>query len=145
MFEKLPRAYIISMRTSAWNVVLLMAVVMTVTGEEWYEQGHQNLLDWTNFDSTLQQPGKFKFVKFFTRNCRYCRLLKQVEEELQQERKWGFEFHSVDCSLHYDLCQAKAAMTAFPYVAIYNTHGKLHGTIGGYYPLDTMREAFNTI
>lgn len=36
-------------------------------------------------------------------------------------------------------------MSAFPYVAIYNTQGKLHGTIGGYYPLETMREAFNTI
>jgi thioredoxin-related protein len=103
------------------------------------------LLTWTNFDGAVQNPGKYKLVKFFTRNCRYCRLLKQVEEQLREEKQWAFEFYEVDCSIHYDLCVSKAAMSAFPYVAIYDTHGKLHGTIGGYYPLDTMREAFNTI
>jgi hypothetical protein len=36
-------------------------------------------------------------------------------------------------------------MTAFPFIGIYNTQGKMHGTIGGFYPLDTMREAFITI
>jgi hypothetical protein len=40
---------------------------------------------------------------------------------------------------------SKASISAFPYVAIYNTKGVFAGTIGGYYPLETMREAFNTI
>ena len=126
-------------------ILLLLLVLMGVGAEEWYEQGHQSLLDWSNFDSTVQQAGKFKFVKFYTRNCRYCRLLKQVEEQLRQERQWSFEFYSVDCSIHYDLCLAKAAMTAFPFVGVYNTQGSMHGTIGGFYPLETMREAFKTI
>ncbi len=126
-------------------IILLIVALVGVYGTEWYEQGHQSLLDWSNFDATVGQAGKFKFVKFYTRNCRYCRLLKQVEEELRQERQWSFEFHSVDCSIHYDLCLAKAAMTAFPFIGIYNTQGKMHGTIGGFYPLETMREAFTTI
>jgi len=36
-------------------------------------------------------------------------------------------------------------MTSFPYVGVYNTSGDLEGHIGGYYPIDTMREAFNVI
>lgn len=64
-------------------IVLVLVVLVGVAAEEWYEQGHQSLLDWSNFDSAVQQAGKYKFVKFYTRNCRYCRLLKQVEEQLR--------------------------------------------------------------
>jgi thioredoxin-related protein len=128
------------------TAVLLLMSIAIVSAAEWYEQGHQqHLLDWSNFDTAIQQPGKFKFIKFFTRNCRYCRLLKQVEEQLREEKQWSFNFYAVDCSLHYDLCMTKAAMTAFPFVGIYDAQGALHGTIGGFYPLETMREAFNTI
>ena len=64
--------------------ILLLVSLSAVSAAEWYEQGHQqHLLDWTNFDTAIQQPGKFKFIKFFTRSCRYCRLLKQVEEQLR--------------------------------------------------------------
>jgi len=34
----------------------------------------------------VSEPGKYKFVKFFTRNCRYCRFLKTVEEQLRAEK-----------------------------------------------------------
>ena len=71
--------------------------------------------------------------------------MKQVEEELQKEKDWGFKFYSVDCSANYDLCSAKASISAYPYVGIYNTSGVLSGKIGGFYPLETMREAFKTI
>lgn len=64
---------------------------------------------------------------------------------MQKEKDWGFKFYSVDCSLHYDLCSAKATISAYPYVGIYNTNGVLSGKIGGFYPLETMREAFKTV
>lgn len=124
---------------------LLLLLLQCGTAVEWYEQGHQNLLTWENFDAAIEEKGTYKFVKFFTRNCRYCRLLKQVEEELQKEKEWGFKFYSVDCSLHYDLCSAKASISAYPYVGIYNTNGVLSGKIGGFYPLETMREALKTV
>ena len=127
------------------TAILLLVSLSAVSAVEWYEQGQQHLLDWTNFDTAIQQPGKFKFIKFFTRTCGYCRLLKQTEQQLRQEREWSFSFYAVDCTLHYDLCMAKANITGFPYVGIYNAQGALHGSIGGYYPLETMREGFKTI
>jgi thioredoxin-related protein len=69
------------MKGQRWRIIVLLLVALVgVYGDEWYEQGHQSLLDWSNFDAAVGQTGKFKFVKFYTRNCRYCRLLKQVEE-----------------------------------------------------------------
>lgn len=56
-----------------------------------------------------------------------------------------FSFYEVDCTLHDDLCEAKAAPTAFPFVGIYNLKGELETKIRGYYPLDTMRKSFEKI
>ena len=56
-----------------------------------------------------------------------------------------FSFYEVDCTLHYDLCAAKAAPSAFPFVGVYNLKGEMEAQIGGYYPLDIMREAFHKI
>lgn len=61
-------------------LLFLTCAFYLARSEEWFETGHRSPLTWENFDSTINQPTKYKFVKFFTRNCRYCRFLKQVEE-----------------------------------------------------------------
>ena len=91
---------------------------------EWYQRGNPKFLDWDNYNDAVAEPGKYKFVKFFTHSCKYCRMLKQVEEKLIQERDWGFRFYDVDCSLNHDLCQAAANIKGYPFVAIYNTQGQ---------------------
>lgn len=73
--------------------LILAIVLITANAEEWYEQGNPKFLDWTNFDTAVAEPNTYKFVKYFTHSCRYCRMIKQVEEELQQERKWMFTFY----------------------------------------------------
>jgi thioredoxin-related protein len=61
---------------------VLLAVCISVNGREWYETGHTNFLTWKNFDESIKEQGKFKFVKFFTHSCKYCRMLKKVTEQL---------------------------------------------------------------
>lgn len=61
------------------------------------------------------------------------------------ETQYSFRFHEVDCTVNYDLCSSKAAITGFPYVGVYNTHGQLHAEIRGFYPLQTMRETLIAI
>ena len=72
-------------------------------------------------------------------------MLKQVEEKLMEERDWGFRFYDVDCSLNHDLCKAAANIKGYPFVAIYNTQGKFESKIGGYYPIDVMRDIMKNI
>ena len=68
------------MGTKLFILVVLSVLFFSSTAIEWYEKGHTAFLTWDNFDSAVKQPGKYKFVKFFTHNCKYCRMLKQVEE-----------------------------------------------------------------
>ena len=106
-------------------LLVLFATILAASAKEWYEQGHANFLTWKNFDNAVSQPGKFKFVKFFTHSCRYCRMIKQVEEKLMAERNWPFEFYDVDCTKHYDLCKKKVNVKSFPFVGIYDLEGNL--------------------
>lgn len=125
---------------------LLICVLLGVTvAKEWYEGGSIPRLDASNFSQAIQEPHRFKFVKFFTHSCRYCRLLKQVEDQLLEEQNWAFRIYDVDCSLHYDLCLAAIQPTGFPYIGIYNHKGQLELKYSGYYPLPVMREVFQNI
>lgn len=127
------------------SLFLILALATIAVGAEWFEQGHLAPLTHENFDSSILEQGRYKFVKFYTQSCRYCRMLKQVEEQLREEKEWGFRFYDVDCTVHYDFCQSKVSISAFPYVGVYNLKGELEGHIGGYYPIDIMREAFKNI
>ena len=125
---------------------LILTILFTSSSaKQWYEQGHTNFLTWKNFNDAVKEPGKYKFVKFFTHNCRYCRMLKQVEEKLMKEKDWPFRFYNVDCSKHYDLCKKTVNARSFPFVGIYNLEGQLESKISGYYPVDVMRDALNAI
>lgn len=51
----------------------------------------------------------------------------------------------MDCTINHALCKAKAPIKGYPYVGIYNLDGKLESQISGFYPVDTMRDAFKNI
>ena len=85
-------------------------------------------------------------MKYFTQSCGYCRKLKHVTEALLEERKWSFEMYDVDCSENDDLCATKAPFVdSYPYVVIYNLDGGMEASLNGYYPYETMKEAFLNI
>lgn len=125
--------------------LLLAALVVGSAAVEWYEQGNTPFLTPANFSQAVMEPNRYKFVKFFTHSCRYCRLLKQVEDELIQEEQWPFRMYDVDCSVNYDLCVAAIQPTGFPYIGIYNMKGELEAKFSGYYPTDVMRDVFRNI
>lgn len=62
--------------------LIITTLLAASTALEWYEQGHNAVLTPANFSQALSEPHRYKFVKFFTHSCRYCRLLKQVEDQL---------------------------------------------------------------
>ena len=70
------------MQKGLFLCLLLSLLIVGAVGKEWYEGETVPRLDASNFSQAVQEPNRFKFVKFFTHNCRYCRLLKQVEDQL---------------------------------------------------------------
>lgn len=70
------------MEASMIVVFLLSLMAATGSAAEWYEQGSVPVLGPANFSEVLTETHKYKFVKFFTHSCRYCRMLKQVEDQL---------------------------------------------------------------
>jgi thioredoxin-related protein len=60
-------------------LLVLALFFMAVSAAEWYQQGNPTFLTPRNFDLAIKEANKYKFVKYFTHTCRYCRMLKQVE------------------------------------------------------------------
>ena len=133
------------MNNRVLGFLLLATLIATTTSLEWYEQGHTAFLTEKNFYDAVNEPGTYKFVKFFTHSCRYCRMLKQVMEQLLAEQKWPIKFYDVDCTKHYDLCVKTVNAHSFPFVGVYDLSGNLEASIHGYYPVDVMRDALYDI
>ena len=89
------------MNSRAIPIFLVAVLLTTVNSIEWYQKGHPNFLTWETFNNAVMEPGKYKFVKFFTHTCKYCRMLKQVEDKLMQEQQWPFRLYDVDCTLNH--------------------------------------------
>lgn len=133
------------MTVKALGIVLLTILFASATAKQWFEQGHTAFLTSKNFDNAVKAPGKYKFVKFFSHHCTWCRKLKYVVDKLMKEKNWPFEFYDVDCTKHGALCRQKVNAKAFPFVGIYDINGNLEETIRGFYPLDVIRDSFVSI
>ena len=70
--------------------ILVLAVLGAVEGEEWYIPDSRMISPDQFKTHVTQDSSSYKFVKFFTPQCMWCRHLKTVVDKLKHEKTWNF-------------------------------------------------------
>ena len=111
------------MHLNTSKILLIMLVIVLVKGEEWF-MPNSNLISDKEFPTKIKKDtSTFKFVKFFTPHCPYCRYLKAVFDKLKPEREWAFKVYDFNCQWYHQFCMQSVKSTSFPYTVVYNEKG----------------------
>jgi thiol-disulfide isomerase/thioredoxin len=104
-------------------LIAAMAAVWSVHCEEWY-MPNSNLISDQEFKGKVEEDQlSFKFIKYFTPHCPYCRYLKQVMDTLKPQKEWCFKIYDFNCQWYPNFCKDHVRGTSFPYTAIHNHKG----------------------
>jgi thioredoxin-related protein len=87
----------------------------------------------------------FKFVKYFTPHCPYCRYLKVVFDTLKHQKEWCFNIYELNCQWYPQFCMSNVKSTSFPYTVIYDQNGNVFEEIHGFYPENIISAIFSRI
>ena len=87
---------------------------------------NSNLISDIQFPQMIEGDLKsFKFVKYFTPHCPYCRYLKNVFDQLKVKKEWCFKIYDFNCQWYPKFCRDHVKSTSFPYTAVHNEKGEL--------------------
>lgn len=126
-------------------VVFVLAVVGPIACEEWYMPGSNLINDQQFADKITQDASAFKFVKYFTPHCPYCRYLKAVFDDLKGRKEWCFKVYDFNCQWYPQFCRDHVKSSSFPYTAIHDEKGDLIEEIHGFYPEPIILKIFDRI
>lgn len=107
---------------------------------------NSNLISDKQFDDKIKKDNTcFKFVKFFTPHCPYCRYLKAAFDQLKPKKSWCFKVYDFNCQWYPQFCTQNVRASSFPYTVVYDAKGDLVEEIHGFYPVPVISQIFDRI
>ena len=109
---------------ATWHkLVTLVLVMIVVSGEDWF-MPNSNLISDKEFPRKVKEDNtSFKFIKYFTPHCPYCRYLKNVFDKLKTQKDWCFKIYDFNCQWYHQFCMQNVKSTSFPYTAVHDQKG----------------------
>jgi thioredoxin-related protein len=126
------------------RVLVVIVVLILADCEEWFEPD-SHLISEAEHAEKIRDPTTFKFVKYFTPNCMYCRYLKMVVDKIKHEKEWCFTMYDFNCQWYPQFCFQTIRAGAFPHTIVYNPEGAVDEVISGFYPEPVMRTIFDKL
>lgn len=129
-----------------FQLLLLFTTLITLSlAEDWF-MPDSNLISDAEFKSKVVDDRlSYKFVKYFTPHCPYCRYLKAVMDALKHKKEWCFKVYDFNCQWYPQFCMNNVKSGSFPYTAIYDEHGNTVEEIHGFYPEPIISTIFDRI
>lgn len=122
-----------------------LATLWVAAGEEWYMPDSSLISDQEFQQKIIDDKSCFKFVKYFTPHCPYCRYLKAVFDTLKHRKEWCFSIYELNCQWYPQFCRENVHSSSFPYTVIYDQDGKVAEEIHGFYPEPIIATIFDRI
>lgn len=126
-------------------IIIFIAIIPLANSEEWFMPDSHLISDKQFIQFVLQDTSSYKFVKYFSPQCGYCRYLKVVMDKLKHEKEWCFKIYDFNCMWYPQHCQQNVRSGSFPYTTIHDGEGNVVEEIHGFYPEPVIRTIFERI